>query len=177
MLRHLLVLTMALGSQGAFAEAPIGVRGVIQETFPATASGVAFDGWGGRIYLTLDNGEGLVGWFWGTDGDTIWHGPVGVGKGGSFTFAFNPLPGGGFQDTFTTETTNATFPMPPGRLGLAAYQGTTRIVSGTGRFQNAEGTFLINGSWMGLPDGLPNGLLAICNCDVSGTISKVLPAP
>lgn len=176
MLRHLLVTAAVLCAPFVRAEAPIAVRGLTQQTFPATLSGAPYEGWGGNIYLYLDNGEELIGKFWGSDGNVSLNGSVGVGKGGFFVFAFNPLPGGGFRDTFTTDTTNCTFPMPMGRLGLAAYHGTTRIISGTGRFANAEGTFLLNGSWMGLPEGMPGGLLAICNCDVSGTLSKVLPA-
>lgn len=177
MLKPLLVLTMALGAQGLFAQAPIGVRGVMQETWPTAASGTLQDGWGGTAYLVLDNGECLVGVVWGTDGTTAWHGAVGIGKGGRYTLAFNPKPGVGFQDTFTIESTNSAFPMPPGRIGLNGNQGSAKIVAGTGRFQNAEGTFLVRGSWMDVPVGLPNGLLAVCNCDISGTISKVLPAP
>lgn len=174
---HALVLMLV--AQAGFGQDCIGVRGLAQATLPAAVLLHDIDGWGGAVYLSLDNGEVLVGVFSGQDGNVSWKKDVGLGKGGSYTFAFNPLPGGGYQDTFTTSVTNAAYPVPPGQGGLASYQGTHKVVSGTGRFANASGTLLIHGSWIFL------GVLAdqnispfgFWNPDITGTICNIQPKP
>lgn len=94
------------------------------------------DGWGGNIYGYLDQ-EPLVGVYSGNDGTTTWHQWVGMGKGGTYKFAFGPIAD---NNTFTILATQATFPNPPGKFPLGGmYHADWKISEGTGRFQYASG--------------------------------------
>lgn len=181
MSKLLIALIFALVSQPGFSQDCVGVRGLGQATLPASVLlHPDIDGWGGSVYFILDTGEALAGVFSGQDGTDSWKMNVGIGKGGSYTFAFNFQPSSGtYLDTFTTSCTNATFPVPPGRNGLASYQGTHKIVSGTGRFANASGTLLIHGSWIYLGMFADQNItpFGFWNPDITGTICNIGPKP
>ena len=120
-----------------------------------------------------------MGVFSGQDGVGAWHSPqnaMGLGKGGSYTFAFNRQSNGTYLDTFTTFVTNATFPCPPGQIGFGSYQGSHKIIAGTGRFRNATGTLLISGTYVWLPQAGGTVEVGYWNPDITGTICNVLPA-
>lgn len=178
MLKSFLILALAAGCQLAIGQDCVGVRGLAQAMLPTDKPLHDIDGWGGPVYLTLDTGEVLVGVFSGQDGDATWHAHVGVGKGGSYTFAFNGRGGGLYLDTFTTSVTNATYPIPNGHNEVGVYQGSHKIVSGTGRFINASGTILVRGTWMVAWPLADLGItpFGFWNPDITGTICNVLPA-
>ena len=101
--------------------------------------------WGGNIYAYLDQ-EPLVGIFSGNDGETSWHRWVGMGKGGTYKFAFGPLAD---NNTFTIVATQATFPNPPGKFPIGGmYQAAWNIMEGTNRFQNASGNLFTKGPYL-----------------------------
>ncbi len=101
--------------------------------------------WGGNIYGYLGQ-EPLVGIFSGNDGTDTWHNWVGMGKGGSYKFAFGPLAN---NNTFTIYATQATFPNPPGKFPVGGmYQAGWKIAEGTERFQNASGNLVAKGPYL-----------------------------
>ncbi len=103
------------------------------------------DGWGGNAYAYLGL-EPLVGLFSGNDGNVTSHGWVGMGKGGSYKFAFGTLAE---NNTFTASATQATFPNPPGIFPAGGmYQAAWKITEGTGRFQNASGNLFTKGPYL-----------------------------
>ncbi|WP_243319590.1 hypothetical protein [Geothrix sp. SG200] len=154
------------------------VRGMGQAMLPAVVHLHENDTWGGTMFLTLDGKEMLVGVFSGQDGEVTWHGPEGLngnGKGGTNTFAFNLQPDGTYKDTFTTFVVNGSFPSPKGQLGFGNYQGSHRIVSGTGRFANASGTLLLTGTFVWFPLAGGTQELGYFNPEVSGVLTNVAP--
>jgi hypothetical protein len=173
------MLISAVSGLGLLAQDGVAVRGLGQAMTPSQVRLHENDVWGGAMYLTLDGAEVLVGVFSGQDGTTAWHSPrgtMGLGKGGSLTFAFNRQPDGSYRDTFTTFVTNATFPNPPGQIGFGAYQGSHKIVSGTGRFQNASGLILVSGTYVFFPLAGGTTETGYWNPDVTGHIYNVAPA-
>lgn len=178
MLKSFLVLALAAGSPLLLGQDCVGVRGMGQAVLPTDKPLNPDDGWGGTVYLNFDNGETLAGVFSGVDGGTvIWRAHVGNGKQGSYTFAFNgEYPG--YLDTFTTEVTNAIYPVPNGHLTVGVYQASHKIVRGTGRFVNATGTIFVRGTWMGMLTLINQGAspIAFWNPEITGSICNVLPA-
>jgi hypothetical protein len=155
-------------------------RAISHATLPAALPLKEPDIWGGPVWGFLEGPELLIGLYSGNDGTDYWRGvggSIGQGKGGSCTFAFNPDAQGRFQDTFTTYVTNAVFPIVPGKIGLGSYQGTHKIVSGTGRFASASGNLLMVGPWLVWPDPTSpfSGLYGRYSAEISGFICNVLP--
>ena len=173
-------LLLALSATAAWAQDCVAARGLGHATTPPEVALHDNDVWGGTICLTLNGQEVLIGVWSGQDGVTVWHSPresMGVGKGGSDTFAFNRQPDGTYRDTLTTFATNATFPAPPGQIGFGSYQASHKIVSGTGRFRNATGTLLCTGPYVWLPAAGGTTDVGYFNLEISGNICNVEPAP
>lgn len=182
MRKGLFVITIALAAAAAApvlrAQDFVAVRGLGQAMLPSVVHLHENDGWGGTMYLTLDGKEVLVGVFSGQDGEVTWHGPEGlngIGKGGTLTFAFNRQPDGTYKDTFTTFVVNGSFPSPKGQLGFGTYQGSHRIVSGTGRFANTSGNILVTGAFVWFPLAGGTQELGYFNPEVSGVLTSVAP--
>ena len=176
----LLLSSILASAWGLSAQESVSVRGIGQAVTPTQVLLHENDVWGGLMCLTLDGTEVLTGVFSGQDGVAAWHSPrgtMGLGKGGSLTFAFNRQADGSYRDTFTTFVVNATFPNPPGQIGFGSYQGSHKIVSGTGRFRNASGILLVNGAYVFLPLAGGTTETGYFNPDVTGHISNVEPAP
>ncbi len=137
------------------------------------------DLWGGPFYMTLDGTAGVMtGIFSGQDGTDVWNGQngmMGKGKGGRYSFALN-FNGTGYQDSFTTEVTNAVFGNPPGKIGFGYYQASHNIVSGTGRFKNATGHLVVAGTYVFFPYAGDANVDGRWNPDVTGKICGILPA-
>jgi hypothetical protein len=124
------------------------------------------DVWGGEIWASLGGQELLFGQFAGNDGTDSWHGMTGMGKGGSYKYDF------GAAGSFTTEVTNAVWPMPPSKILFGNYQGAAKIVQGTGRFQSASGNILLAGPFLVWTfDGL--NFEGRFNAEISGNVCNV----
>jgi hypothetical protein len=147
-------------------------HGIIQARFPLEPPLPLRDGdgWGGNIYGFLDD-EPLVGVFSGNDGSVSWHQWVGMGKGGTYKFAFGPIAD---NNTFTIIATQATFPNPPGKFFAGGtYQAGWKIAEGTGRFQNASGNLHANGPYLvSTTDGWVT-VFGRWNAEVTGSICGV----
>ncbi len=122
--------------------------------------------WGGNVYGYLGQ-EMLVGIFSGNDGNVSWQGWVGMGKGGTYKFAFGPLAD---NNTFTVVATQATFPNPPGKFPVGGvYQAAWKITEGTGRFQDASGNLFAKGPYLAWDLDKPQ-VLGRFNAEISGNI-------
>jgi len=129
------------------------------------------DDWGGYFYGYLGQ-EFLHGNGSGNDGTVTWHQHIGMGKGGSQFFDFG-YDNDGNHNTFTTFSTQGTFPNPPGQFPVGGtYQGAHKIAAGTGRFANASGNLFIKGPYVvwDLDKALPQGRF---NAEITGNICGV----
>ncbi len=165
------VLLSALGQQALAQQNCQAFHAILQGRFPLEAplplrEG---DGWGGNIYGYLDQ-EPLVGIFSGNDGTVSWHQWVGMGKDGSYKFAFGPLAN---NNTFTIIATQATFPNPPGKFPLGGmYQAAWKIGEGTGRFQYASGNLHAKGPYLVWTEDNEN-FFGRWNAEITGNICGV----
>jgi len=143
-------------------------RGIYQASYDAVSGG-----WPGTLYAFLGEKELLIGTIVASEPGSSSHtGVTGHDKDVSVTWAFTGVDG-----TFTQEQ-HGTYPMPPGKSGLGYYNGVAKIVSGTGRFQNASGTTTFGGPYLLWPiePSNPNSALAgRWNAEVSGKICDVQP--
>ncbi len=130
-------LLPAVGSRVQAQSACMEFRAVGQAILPTPHPLKPDDVWGGDAYGTL-GGQFITGIFSGNDGIGNEHGVPGMGRDGLYTFVFG-------TDSFTMVVHHATWPFPPGKVGLGYYRGTAKIMQGTGRFQNASG----NLDWAG----------------------------
>ena len=128
------------------------------------------DGWGGNIYGYLGE-EPLVGIFSGNDGNTTWHKWVGMGKDGTYKFAFGALAD---NNTFTIAANQATFPNPPGKFFVGGmYQAGWKSAEGTGRFQNASGNLSAKGPYLAYSLDGGNTWAGRWNAEITGNICGV----
>lgn len=140
-------LIPALGSKAQAQQNCPSFQAILQGRFPLEAPLPLRDGdgWGGNVYGFLGD-EPLVGIYSGDDGTVSWHKWVGMGKGGTYKFAFGPLDN---NNTFTIVATQATFPNPPGIFPSGGmYQANWKIAQGTGRFQYATGNMFAKGPYI-----------------------------
>jgi len=167
-----IVATLFLPAPGLHAQQSCrDFHAIIQGRFPLEAplplrEG---DGWGGNIYGYLDQ-EPLVGIFSGNDGTVTWHKWVGMGKDGTYKFAFGPLAN---NNTFTIAANQATFPNPPGKFPLGGmYQSAWKIAEGTGRFQYASGNLRAKGPYLVWTEDNVN-FFGRWNAEITGNICGV----
>ena len=128
------------------------------------------DAWGGDIAAYLGQ-EFLHGYASMNDGSETWRRWVGMGSETSNLYDF------GNGNTLIVSSIHSTFPTPPGHGSSATtivgqYQASGKIMSGTGRFQNASGTLNISGPWLAydLDKPLPHGRW---NGEVNGNVCGV----
>ncbi len=86
--------------------------------------------------------------------------------------------GFGVNGSITIETQHAAYPNAPGKSGFGYYQALTKVVEGTGRFQNASGNLTLAGPyllWPLNPAAPVAGLDGRWNAVMSGRICGVAP--
>ena len=138
---------------------------IIQGSLPSPLSFVTeHDTWGGPIYASL-GGKRLVGNLSGHESG-FGHGTIGMATDTLYKVCF-----GDCTDSFTYEANNAVWPTQPGKVGVGSYQASSAlIVSGTGKFQFAEGTLHVAGPFIVWMD---EGVHGRWNGSLSGTICGV----
>lgn len=139
-------LLTALGPQVHAQQGCASFRALAHLVLPSAHPLSDTDTWGGDVRGTL-GGEFLTGYETGNDGDAVGHGISNTATNGHYVFVFG-------TDSFTMEVAHAVFNFPVGKAGFGQYRGHATIVSGSGRFQYASGSFDLEAPFIvWTPDG------------------------